>query len=596
MDSSQYSSAQCTVYSKPSQIDHDDRDTAGNLVVVVHTMVNWSTAAPTRTSLIILCSIVVIFIATTGVQISSYKDALKPMTYFAETAVNATRSRLAPSSINPAKQNQIDVTSTDNAAVGTPIVLKNPTLQHEASLNYGSEIQVNKENVTFAANFTLSFRGEACFHFVIPEASNKCAFPYIRVRLSGSALVNVPIHVVPDSIEMKLQGCALLPVPGIYYIEVHLIHCRMNPFMTSSSTPKAAMEKLKTASGRPVLPDLTKLCNPYRFEASSFHRTNETVKNAWVFAPLCRGSLYNVSDKCSKARGRSPRYIPTKFQLDEWFKYNPYFKTFRSPAMGTRFDGYMWLPVNYSNGDIDYNADHFSYEYTPPPQFLQDDRQYTKDFSIAFVGASHVRYLKNQVSQIYYNVTEGKDGCSEPHVPPPDLENNQSRFLQIKMQFANDLLSKPKEEVLGQNDYFDKYIVTLGHWDAGYPDSRPTVPSMFLEGLLSIISLLEEMAKPSAEIFVTSVNQHPLGTKVLSGDDWRLPPLIDAYNEMIWRQVEVVPGGGPRSLKFKPFKRTYYLDNRDIVDPVWDSAFDFYHPCRYAIRPIALRVLNLVKD
>jgi hypothetical protein len=89
-----------------------------------------------------------------------------------------------------------------------------------------------------------------------------------------------------------------------------------------------------------------------------------------------------------------------------------------------------------------------------------------------------------------------------------------------------------------------------------------------------------------------------MGRKMIQAADWRIPPLIDAYNEVLYREVEQVdfPIRSTRSFRFKGLTRTYLLDNTDIVDPVWDSASDFYHPCRYAFRPIALRVLDLLKD
>jgi hypothetical protein len=145
---------------------------------------------------------------------------------------------------------------------------------------------------------------------------------------------------------------------------------------------------------------------------------------------------------------------------------------------------------------------------------------------------------------------------------------------------------------------YDKYVVTLGHWDAGgWPRAQPTPPGFFLDDILSILNILETTDKASAEIFFTSVNQHPMGRMVMNGIDWRVSPLIDAYNDEILSQVEVIhPITSARSFRFRDFNRSYFLDNRDIIDPIWDAALDFYHPCRYAMRPMALRVLDLLKE
>ena len=126
---------------------------------------------------------------------------------------------------------------------------------------------------------------------------------------------------------------------------------------------------------------------------------------------------------------------------------------------------------------------------------------------------------------------------------------------------------------------------------------EPTPPAKFLESLLKVITILEEVAKPGAEIFVVTVNQSSMSYRTLSGNDWRIPPFVDAYNDEIWSQVEVeYPITSSRSFRFKNFNRTFLLDSTDIMDSMWDSASDFYHPCRYAIRPIALRVLDLLKE
>jgi hypothetical protein len=82
--------------------------------------------------------------------------------------------------------------------------------------------------------------------------------------------------------------------------------------------------------------------------------------------------------------------------------------------------------------------------------------------------------------------------------------------------------------------HYDKYVITSGHWDAGWPMQEPTPPTKFLESLLKVISILKEFTKPGAEIFVVTVNQAPMGSWMQSGIDWRILTLIDAYNDAIW--------------------------------------------------------------
>ena len=86
-----------------------------------------------------------------------------------------------------------------------------------------------------------------------------------------------------------------------------------------------------------------------------------------------------------------------------------------------------------------------------------------------------------------------------------------------------------------------------------------------------------------------TVNQSPMSSLMQSGNDWRISPFIDAYNDEIWSQVEVeYPITSIRSFRFKNFNHTFLLDNTNIMDSMWDSASNFYHPCRYGIPHIAL--------
>jgi len=91
------------------------------------------------------------------------------------------------------------------------------------------------------------------------------------------------------------------------------------------------------------------------------------------------------------------------------------------------------------------------------------------------------------------------------------LGSNVSRFSSAKLKFGYEWFHKPRHEVLSDyGDYYDKFdkcVVTSEHWDAGWPVNKPTLPGKFLESLLKVISILEELAKPGAEIFVVRDGQ-----------------------------------------------------------------------------------------
>lgn len=145
------------------------------------------------------------------------------------------------------------------------------------------------------------------------------------------------------------------------------------------------------------------------------------------------------------------------------------------------------------------------------------------------------------------------------------------------------------------------FMKQKGHWDAGSPTGKPTPQNEFLKNLWSTLQNVQEMiVKPAAKIFVLTVNQHPIGYKASDCIDWRVPPMIDAYNRQLRRLVTEHPVGNdntnkrPRVYSFQNMTNAYLVDNADIMDPIWDGANDWNHPCRNAMRPMALRVLSLL--
>ena len=287
--------------------------------------------------------------------------------------------------------------------------------------------------------------------------------------------------------------------------------------------------------------------------------------------------------------------MSTKFQINHWLANNKY-RHFKGKDVHTRFDEYRWLPVDPTNGVVDYDAEHFGYEYSPTPHFLQESKSGQNNKTVLFIGDSHTRDLRQQSFNIYYNTTGPRCACTErPYKPYTDLDNNVERFGYAMHLHAHEVFdSKLNFDKLG--NHWDMFVITMGHWDAGHPLEVPVTPAAFIKGLLNLTAILEDTAKPGAEIFVTTVNQHPMGSDFMEAKDWRVPPLIDMYNDQIWDQVEVdFPIKSARSFRFKNRTRTFFLDGADIMDPIWDSSTDFNHPCRYFVRPMALRVLDLFK-
>jgi hypothetical protein len=71
---------------------------------------------------------------------------------------------------------------------------------------------------------------------------------------------------------------------------------------------------------------------------------------------------------------------------------------------------------------------------------------------------------------------------------------------------------------------------------------------------------------------------------------------MDVYNAFLRNMTVAAPAGSstPGERKFMGLNNAYYLDNTDILDPVWDEAHDWNHPCKFSFRAMAYRVLLMM--
>ena len=207
--------------------------------------------------------------------------------------------------------------------------------------------------------------------------------------------------------KITITGCALLPVPGTYYVDANLVHCRIN----ADGIASWDAEGLKRRAGVPVMPNFNVPFVPHKFVMPPFVRTGSIAavgpslryaKRAWVWAPPCRNDGYTLSANCTQQR--RPKFLSTKFQTMEWlgmshFK-DPSLEDFIIPRVHIRIDNYMWLPVDPMNGAVDYTAEHFDYESSPMPHFLRQsisDGRYNKTVCLlvpVMLGTCRCIYLE----------------------------------------------------------------------------------------------------------------------------------------------------------------------------------------------------------
>ena len=77
-----------------------------------------------------------------------------------------------------------------------------------------------------------------------------------------------------------------------------------------------------------------------------------------------------------------------------------------------------------------------------------------------------------------------------------------------------------------------------------------------------------------------TTNDVPLGCAALACPpaEWRTPPLIGAYNAELEAAARAAQIG--------------FIDNRDIIGPVWDSAEDWNHPDGRPFEAMAAAVIR----
>ena len=70
--------------------------------------------------------------------------------------------------------------------------------------------------------------------------------------------------------------------------------------------------------------------------------------------------------------------------------------------------------------------------------------------------------------------------------------------------------------------------------------------------------------------------------------------MMDVYNAYFLNMT--VEGDRPGERKFKKLNNAYYVDNTDIMDPIWDGATDYNHPCERGFRPMVYRIFAMMRE
>ena len=269
----------------------------------------------------------------------------------------------------------------------------------------------------------------------------------------------------------------------------------------------------------------------------------------------------------------------TKVQLPNYYAYMG-----SNESIDERFDDYVHLPVNRSDGSIDYQADHSVRTYTPPVGNLNISSFGQR--KMCFIGDSFARYLYFETMRILKNSTSiGPDACAsrEYHPVRPLI-----KYPHIYLKSWYGEIFEDERSALQECSVV---VLTFARWSATTRHGPLTTAPMFQNATLTALKTIESISPPTTKTFVLSVQPSPIGFVILDCIRYGVLPLMAAYNKMLLDETEMTNS----SLRaFKNLTRSFFLDVNDILDPLWDDMKDWGHPCRHGFRLVARRILLLV--
>lgn len=351
-----------------------------------------------------------------------------------------------------------DFTAISAPTVRLP-VRSTPDSEKEPSLSENLESEDyfmrNSRNLTFQTNVRVwNETGKICLNITLRDPDGSCRYPYFRARLSGVAVMDIPIGGRSLDLDNHFDpnGCALFPVPGNYTLDVVLLHCTMNAWPHDASSGILR-------SQCPVLPEPRDNVGTYKISVGPFERDDNLVSSLWplrnpfprrafVYFRPCPGERYRIASRCTAASNEEPPVVRVSYQR-AGVEYN------EKPAI---FDKYVYLEVDANNGAVNYSSGYTLSRYAPPPQDFESED------TVCFLGDSHARYLSYQTRMIYLNKATGKTGCAERELHTSvDIKTGQFRY--VVMEFALNFLSgKGINETLFAG--CDMVVILYGHWDA----------------------------------------------------------------------------------------------------------------------------------
>ena len=461
----------------------------------------------------------------------------------------------------------------------------------------------NNKNITFVTKLAMDTRiGRLSVRATFDDPTKKCPHPSFRARLSGVAMVHIPMDTVSvqsTTYTVSVSGSVWIPVPGEYFLEVLLLHCTID-------SSNLNMTSAEIRQGCPLTPVIDSNVKDYSFTVASFLRPQRMVEDwitndpsvfpysAWVFAPRCPHSIYDVSAHCTAISQNRPHMIRTRVQLMNYLNFmnlNSNLKrTSGRVEIQNRFDDYVFLPVNRSDGSILYDTDHAVHTYVPPVEGLSS-ASFGKDKKLCFVGDSFARYLWYEAMHIIANTTFNTGVCQNQHQIRNGRNNHTwEPHIFVLTRFGSNFIGL-EDTLTARLSQCTAVFCTFGRWDASYKRGNVTAPFDYKKSVLEVLASLETVTGPSTKTYFLSSAPMSLGSAVLGCTDWRVDPVMAAYNGALVQETGPTDQDGLRP--FKSLSRSYFVDNTHMEAPLWDDPADWTHPCRHVFRPLDRRLLLL---
>lgn len=198
------------------------------------------------------------------------------------------------------------------------------------------------------------------------------------------------------------------------------------------------------------------------------------------------------------------------------------------------------------------------YKFKFSADFDLKDHLKGKEGVVCFGGASHGSLLGYFTSNILRQM-EDNNVSGIYH---------ESKGTMKYIAYARDFASRRGRQKVQNmiNENCTKMVIGTGQWDASFDRSTPTSFEQYESDLKVTMELLLSMVQQTnIELYFRSTHYNPIG--FIHGScppkDWRNPPVIDMYNQIMKRLCNMY--------------NITFIGTDDIIGVTWDRARDWNH-------------------